>query len=41
MKIPFITGEAPEGNFPINWYFLPEKINGRNACEKLLANLAQ
>jgi hypothetical protein len=31
MKIPFITGEAPEGNYPINWYFLPEKVNGRDA----------
>ncbi|MHC4753158.1 MAG: hypothetical protein ACYTFW_25245, partial [Planctomycetota bacterium] len=31
MKLPFITGEAPEGDYPINLFFLPEEINGRNA----------
>ena len=30
MKIPFLSGEAPEGYYPVNLYFLPEKFNGRD-----------
>jgi len=31
MRIPFISGEAPEGHFPINLYLQPEGWNGRPA----------
>lgn len=31
MKIPFISGEAPDGSLPINLYFSPQEIYGRDA----------
>ena len=31
MKIPFISGEGPDGYLPVNLYFSPKKIYGRNA----------
>ena len=31
MKIPFISGEGPDGYLPINLYFSPRKIYGRDA----------
>jgi hypothetical protein len=31
MKIPFISGEGPDGYLPVNLYFSPRKIYGRDA----------
>ena len=31
MKIPFISGEGPDGYLPVNLYFSPKKIYGRDA----------
>jgi len=31
MKIPFISGEGPDGHLPVNLYFSPRKIYGRDA----------
>jgi hypothetical protein len=31
MRIPFISGEGPDGYLPVNLYFTPKKIYGRDA----------